>query len=368
MLDSVSFNNFRGLDNITVPLSQFTMLTGANGVGKTSVLEGLYCLFSQTRLDVSPLTRYKKSVGLAVGQTGVSMKQSYNYKMFWDECPSYGSDKCAVEAKSGVSVWSWEYTKAIFTDITDILDKNINAVDSTTEYAKFIWRYLNTDKNESDYVLSRVQAVSPDGGLYLYSGKNTLNKHFFNDCCYIDFPLNHSNILNLPLYIAKLLTIASKFINPHVTDIRLSGVVGGLNAVLDDVKEVSISSLGNGAEIWVCTVAQILSILAKYPDGMNPSEPVIFVIDEMGAGVHYSVTLAMWKFLVQLAEQYPYTQFVFTSHSDDCIKAYCEVFAESDEASVVRMHRTFKGQKIGTTEYKKADFLDIAKGNWEVRG
>ena len=42
MIKSVTLKDFRGLDELKVPLSPATMLTGINGVGKTSVLEGLF--------------------------------------------------------------------------------------------------------------------------------------------------------------------------------------------------------------------------------------------------------------------------------------------------------------------------------------
>ena len=44
MFESVQMTNFRGFKDMTVPLTQVTLLTGNNGSGKTSVLEALYCL------------------------------------------------------------------------------------------------------------------------------------------------------------------------------------------------------------------------------------------------------------------------------------------------------------------------------------
>jgi AAA15 family ATPase/GTPase len=87
MIKSVTLKDFRGLTDLKVPLSSVSVLTGVNGVGKSSVLEGLYCLFSQTRLDVSPLSRYNKSLALSVNQAanipiGFAVSQNYNYMLF----------------------------------------------------------------------------------------------------------------------------------------------------------------------------------------------------------------------------------------------------------------------------------------------
>ena len=42
--DSVRFRNFKSLADVEVPLHRLTILVGANGVGKTSVLEGIFLL------------------------------------------------------------------------------------------------------------------------------------------------------------------------------------------------------------------------------------------------------------------------------------------------------------------------------------
>jgi AAA15 family ATPase/GTPase len=42
MLKNVEITHFRGLDNVSIPLKRITVLTGCNGVGKTTVLEALH--------------------------------------------------------------------------------------------------------------------------------------------------------------------------------------------------------------------------------------------------------------------------------------------------------------------------------------
>jgi predicted ATP-binding protein involved in virulence len=365
MLDSVSFNNFRGLDNVTVPLTQFTMLTGSNGIGKTSVLEGLYCLFSQTKLDVSPLTRYKKT-----SPNANTIKQSYDYKLFWDECPNYGSKQCSVEATKDDSVWSWEYSKAQFTDLGAFVNNSTIAIDFTTEFSKFVWHYTGGESCTLRDQLIRFQVIDPNGGLYLLPGfLNHHDKNFLSMCSYIDFPLTLEQPEFLPYEMSKFLIKALQIINPHVTDIRKSGVIDGISVVLDNEKELSLSALGNGAALWVGVLSAIYNIVKQLPQDEPVSDiPIIILIDEIGSGVHYSIMLAMWKFIKDFMSSFKYIQFVFTSHSDDCIRAYCEAFKESDQASIVRMYKTFHGNKIITTEYTKEDFPNIVDGEWEVRG
>jgi len=49
MIDRVRFENFKSLANVALDLGRFTALVGANGCGKSSVLQGLH-LLSQTGL------------------------------------------------------------------------------------------------------------------------------------------------------------------------------------------------------------------------------------------------------------------------------------------------------------------------------
>lgn len=50
MIDRVHFENFKSLANVTLHFGRFTALVGANGCGKSSVLQGLH-LLSQTGLE-----------------------------------------------------------------------------------------------------------------------------------------------------------------------------------------------------------------------------------------------------------------------------------------------------------------------------
>ncbi|MDR3121151.1 MAG: hypothetical protein LBU58_07465, partial [Clostridiales bacterium] len=60
--------------------------------------------------------------------------------------------------------------------------------------------------------------------------------------------------------------------------------------------------------------------------------------------------------------------FVTTSHSDDCVRAFCDAFSDKGKAgSVVRLHKSSEG-KIVSTPYESTQFERILSGEWEVRG
>jgi ABC-type Na+ transport system ATPase subunit NatA len=380
MIKSVTLNKFRGLDGLTVPLSSVTMLTGTNGVGKTSVLEGLYCLFSETRLDVSPLARYSRTVGIVVNQSvnglqGIGVRQAYNYKLFWDECPSYGETSSNVTADSDDGLeWSWEYKKAKISDLDSSLTRDASmmkfAMDSNSDIALFTWRRSGEafegkhQKNQHDEENRRVQILNRDGALYLFPPE--IGVHGF--CRYLDFASIRAMPQELTYQTAKKLVMALRLINPDVVDIRISKIENGLSAVLDKDVEFTIGTLGNGVVAWASALVAIFELDEVFEAIDEMNVPVMILIDEIGAGVHYGAMLDVWKYIKAFADQNPKIQFVVTSHSDDCVRAFCEAFSESDSAQIVRLHKQAIDDRIRVTEYKKRQFENIASGDWEVRG
>ena len=52
MVNSITFDNFRGLKHLELPeLSQITLLTGKNNAGKTSILEGIFLMLDHVSPD-----------------------------------------------------------------------------------------------------------------------------------------------------------------------------------------------------------------------------------------------------------------------------------------------------------------------------
>jgi len=260
MVKTVALKNFRGFDDLCIPLSPITMLTGTNGVGKTSVLEGLYCLFSETKLDVSPLSRYNKSIGFIINQAanmpiGFSASYGYNYKLFWDECPSFEKQECSVEATTGNGLsWLWKYRKAKFSDLdSKLLNNYPMPVDASTEFALWTWQtrgkvidkkaHQTQDVNEK---FIRAQILAPDGGLYLLPNE----ARSMSSCKFMDFAYIRLQPQKLTFQTSKQLTKALSIINPKITDVRLKDVASGLSVILDDKNEVSLGTLGNGAVTW----------------------------------------------------------------------------------------------------------------------
>jgi len=375
MITSVTLKNFRGLHDATIPLTRVTMLTGGNGVGKTSVLEGLYCLFSETRLDVSPLARYERTLGRLDVQSLTSRRhggaRGCDYALFWDECPTFGEDSCGVSARSeDDTAWSWTCTRAKMAELDDEMLKEAgrtNLADSATNLAVFAWERCSGSPNGQPTVerMTKAQIPDADGALYLFPNRTNTMRSL---CTYVDFTAVRSSARRLSFQNARKLTGALKLINPRITDVRITNADNGLSVVWDASMEATLGTVGTGAVGWANTMITILNAIDEFRSTPKENTPVLVLIDEMGAGIHYGVMGAIWKYFRDFAHELPDTQFVITSHSDDCVGAFCEVFAEDgDAASIVRMHNTYDGELV-TTQYTQRTFDNIMKGDWEVRG
>ena len=279
---------------------------------------------------------------------------------------------CSVEATSDNNlIWSWKYQRARLSDLDKkIIANNPLPVDASSEFALWNWQVRGEDANSTTHQAQdvcdryqRAQLLSQDGGLYLLP----IEGRFMSICQYLDFASMRLRPQKLSFQTAKQLTKALCIINPNITDVRLKDVQSGLSVVLSDNNEVSLGTIGNGAVTWASALIAIFGVMEETKN--QPRDmPIIILLDEMGAGIHYSIMQQVWEFLKFFCKDNRNVQFVFTSHSDDCIRAFCNAFLAQDDASVVRLHQTSVEKKVVYTEYRKESFNNIMEGEWEVRG
>ena len=119
---------------------------------------------------------------------------------------------------------------------------------------------------------------------------------------------------------------------------------------------IPLSSLGDGA-VRVFGVALALS---NSLDGF-------LLIDEAENGIHHSVQSKFWRMMLQSAQQYN-VQVIATSHSWDAVAGFANAVAESDGAlgALVRLETDNEGD-VFAVEYSEEELQVIAEQGIEVR-
>lgn len=357
MLQNVHFINYRGLKDTTIPLAPITLLTGTNGIGKTSVLEGLYFLLTEQVPDAAVFPRYQPIHNR-------TKAGEYDYLSFWKECPTSGASVCQVEADLKTQKLSWEMKISDFSGIDEEFKRYElqRKSGNDTLYVSWEWKSKETNSSQFSSISKAVQQLIKVSHDSLRNGDVTSTA-----CRYVDMPSIKHVPDTLPLQTEKLLTRALRIINSEVTGVRYDGIPGRLRIIIKDEYERSLGALGVGAETWgsvLLVLAELISISTK------DKSSVMFLVDEIGAGIHYSKQEEMWGFLLKFLSEYPQIQMVLTTHSYDCIKAFCKTFQNANPgmAQIVRLHTFGEKDGIKTTTYSHDTFENILQDEWEVRG
>jgi len=381
MLQNVRFINYRGLKDTTLPLAPVTLLTGTNAIGKTSILEGLYFLLSQVP-DAVVFPRYQMSIGY---QTNVNtpnglpfytpfISKGYDYASFWKECPTSGTSGCQVEADLGDCKLTWKMKISDFALIPDELKTAFVAyyghnTGITTQYALWEWNCTGTRKdNDSQEMVDVNHGAKAMQQLSMERCISPITGNLTNTVCrYVDMSSTKYIPGQLPYLTEKWLAPVLKMINSDVTGVRLDAGVQPprLRVIINEI-EFSLGTLGVGAEAW----ASMLLLLAELLGTSTGQASVMFLVDEIGAGIHYSKLGEMWDFLLMFVQTYPQIQMVLTTHSHDCINAFCKTFqnATPGMAHIVRLFKLGPESDVLTTVYQQDVFDSILSGEWEVRG
>jgi hypothetical protein len=120
----------------------------------------------------------------------------------------------------------------------------------------------------------------------------------------------------------KILPLLRLF-EPNLVRLQLINESGNnlIYADFGNKKKIPVNMLGDG----FCRCLTMALILAT-------RNAEVFLVDEVGAGIHYSFQEELWNFLVKASELYN-CQIIATTHSLDTIKAFNNVISRNDPAN-----------------------------------
>jgi hypothetical protein len=359
---SFEVDNFRGLTSLVLDdLSKVNLLTGFNDAGKTSVLEALYLLSSGPLAGITTIQTLRPSRrqdAIQMGQFGENAWASLfrNFDM---------STPVRLLGKSPTGAYALELredSSGRGHTLTTQDGSGANRIDDPNSLSIVEKRgngrpttYVQSMKVEAIAGPGNSQNVSVDFRLEPPANQSYAPAVLLKGLAGIDLAAAYSESRRKPNGLDLLAAL-------HEIDDRIEHlevlVTGGRPLLHADLggKLIPFELLGDGP----VAMAQYLLAMSSLKNG-------VLLIDEVGAGLHYSVLPKMWKALYRAAKRVD-VQIFATTHSQESVLAAQSVIADhSHDLSVYRLARAGANEPTRVTQYSSDKLAAAVDLNAELR-
>ena len=327
-LSSFEAIHYRGIDGLSLPkLSHVNLITGANGVGKTALLEAIW-LFMERR---NPRLLWDANVqrsshtatnpvselsGDSVELRGTEDGTEHQWKVAFDPEPVeqfvpefYGLDAIAASLQLPFAgrLQTW------------IDDKRIDAkFDSMyrTSTDTVLYKRPPPQESKRNCVIEGTRWQLEISGEYLKLYSDMVREGLKED-----------------------LTNAVNLILPNVKDVQIltnETRESYLSTITDNSAQRPLEDLGGG-------VVRLFKLYLNFFAARNG----LVLIDEVENGLHYSVLRNLWDRIRTWMCEWS-VQFIATTHSAECIDAAMEAFA--DEPGELAIHKLYTEAESGNVK------------------
>ena len=319
-LSSFEAIHYRGIDGLSLPkLSRVNLITGANGVGKTALIEAIWLFMGRynprllwnanVQRPTNPIMNPVSGLsGDSIKLRGTEAGRERQWKVIFDQEP--------VEQFVPEPHRLGEDIEASFADRLQIWidDKEIDAKsDSMYRTPKGTVRY----KRPAPPAGERRNAIIEGTRRQLETSKEDLKIY--------------SNMVREGR--REDLAHAVNFILPNIRDVQILMDENGesyFSAITNNGAQRPLEDLGGG----------VVRLLKLYLDFFGARNSLV-LIDEVENGLHYSVLRDLWDRIRTWTHEWN-VQFIATTHSAECIDAAMEAFA--DEPNDLSIHNLFENE------------------------
>ena len=345
-LPSLVIENFRGIDSLTIPrLGRVTLLTGKNGVGKSTVLEAVQVYASQGRPDVlDHLLVSRQEITVVVNREGNTINERAAADITalfhgWSASRETRIVIGPVDSEKMVQIEPAEVPDPdTLRKLMDVLHKSEDDV-----YA------LNVTYQGAPIRPANEEHENPPGVRTVHFGPGLVDTEFISD------HWKHVVLRDGESQAIEALRVIDDSVD-RVTVIGDSPSSSRAIVKLTDYAHpVPLRSLGDGA----VRLFAIALALANSRDGF-------LLIDEAENGIHHSIQQDYWRMVLRAAHDNN-VQVIATTHSRDCVRGFEQATAENEDVKgvLIRIERDDAG--LHTIEYSEDRLRRAIQHGSEVR-
>ena len=378
-LPDLTIKGFRGIDELTIrKLGRVTLLTGINGVGKTTVLEAVQTYAARGRIptllnilekreELSDATDNDGDVIAFPNLTAIFHGRVLSSNMCVSIGSANGKDtlKIATVSLDSLSDVQLSALDSLPVEITP--EENIQVLQIVFQEQEQIVPLLISFTKERVYTFTSlgitrrfisenalpavIKCVSLGPGLL----SNDEITSLWDTVVLTPDESQAVKALSL-IYGADVSRVAL------VSDNRVGPPNTASHRVIvklaNSDRPVPLRSLGDGAT----RLFSVALALANSRDGF-------LLIDEAENGIHHSIQADYWRMVLKTAQQNN-TQVLATTHSDDCVKGFEQAAAENEEVEgrLIRLEKEERDEEeLYTVEYSEKNLHTATKRGSEVR-
>ena len=322
MIRSLNIKNFKGFRDLSLPrLTRFTLVWGANNVGKSSLLEAIFLLYNTWNDDLF-LKQYNLRNLSYAGDLDYSICSEFFYDLKTDV-------PISIEAET-----SRRKMQRISCNLKYVLEANSRRgfyLDQSSE--QNIMPVMTIEySEEGKQKYSRVLPEPRGGGVSRMGGKPLL------DIPKVWFVNSYSVISDASLlsdldvkYQKEMVVEYLRIIEPQLKDLSI-GLRGGRSEIYADVglpRKLPVKLMGDATQ----RLLSFLLVCAHANGG-------ILLIDEIENGLHWAVHAKVWDELCHIVEKFD-CQVIATTHSYEFLEAAFDGIAANlrEDLSYIRLDK-----------------------------
>ncbi|GAA6621330.1 AAA family ATPase [Scytonema sp. NUACC26] len=349
MLRDITILNYRCFQSFYIDnLARVNLIVGMNNSGKTSLLEAIYLLVNQGE---SP--RYLIDILNSRGD----INKSFNKNLFNQSFRIYNEELknifqgYQISTHHPIRIISQKQDPLSLAIEPQLSDRNL----LNSENFEIVFSYGLQLENQ--IIVHSDGTIRSQDGLFLNSNYSsqflTISTLSFEEMAEL-----WNSILLTPK--ENKVVEALQILEPSVERIGFTSHPTSTHSILlklsGNLNPLPLTSMGDG-------IRRILAIAIAAVTVENG----FLLVDEIDTGLYYQTQTDMWHFVLEVAKQLNVQVFA-TTHSWDCITAFAEAIAQSEERSVGKLFRlSRRDENIRAVEYTPDELSIAVNQSIEVR-